>query len=123
MLFRSRDGHWTYQFSVTVDDYRQGVNLIIRGQDLESSTARQLKLARLLGRADTPRFVHHPLLLKPGGEKLSKAAADTGIRELRAAGTDAATVIGMAAAQAGLIPAVRAIKASEVALLFTDLAI
>ena len=31
LLVRDRDGHWTYQFAVTVDDVRQGVTLVIRG--------------------------------------------------------------------------------------------
>ena len=123
LLIRDRDGHWTYQFSVTVDDVRQGVNLIIRGRDVEASTARQVKLAGLLGRHDVPAFIHHPLLLKDSGEKLSKAARDTGIRELRAAGMDAAEVIGLAAAQAGLTPAPRPIAATSVSSLFTDFSV
>jgi len=38
-------------------------------------------------RTAAPVFVHHPLVLKPSGEKLSKSSGDTGVRELRAAGT------------------------------------
>ena len=49
LLVRDRDGHWTYQFAVTVDDMRQGVTLVIRGADLVSSTGRQIRLARMLG--------------------------------------------------------------------------
>ena len=41
----------------------------------------------MLGRAEPPVFLHHPLILKPDGAKLSKAAGDTGVRELREAGT------------------------------------
>ena len=48
---RDRDGNWTYQFAATVDDYVQGVTLVIRGDDLLASTGRQIQLARLLGRA------------------------------------------------------------------------
>ena len=51
MLVRDRDGNWTYQFAVTVDDMDQGVTLVIRGDDLLASTGRQIQLARLLGRA------------------------------------------------------------------------
>ena len=54
-----------------------------------SSTGRQIRLGRLLGRPAPPVFLHHPLIRKPGGEKLSKSSGDTGIRELRAAGVDA----------------------------------
>src|SRR5215475_4985252 len=34
VLVRDRDGNWTYQFAVTVDDWTQGVNLVVRGEDL-----------------------------------------------------------------------------------------
>ena len=45
MLIRDRLGNWTYQFAVTVDDWRQGVDLVIRGVDLLPSTGRQIQLA------------------------------------------------------------------------------
>ena len=70
--------------------------------DLLESTGRQLLLARLLGRAASPVFLHHPLIRKPGGEKLSKSSGDTGIRELRAAGVPPAAVLGRAAFLTGL---------------------
>ena len=102
ILIRDRDGQWTYQFAVSVDDVLDGVTLVVRGEDLAASTGRQIALARLLGRAEPPRFLHHPLVLKPGGDKLSKASGDAGVRDLRAAGLSAAEVIGRAAAAAGL---------------------
>ena len=86
LLARDRLGQWTYQFAVVVDDIRHGIDLVVRGEDLLESTGRQIRLARLLGRPEPPAFLHHPLIRKPGGEKLSKASGDTGIRELRAAG-------------------------------------
>lgn len=86
LLIRDRLGNWTYQFAVTVDDLDQGIDLVVRGEDLVSSTGRQLRLARLLGRERMPLFLHHPLIFKPGGEKLSKASGDTGVRETRGAG-------------------------------------
>ena len=92
LLVRDRLGNWTYQFAVTVDDLRHGVDLVIRGEDLLQSTGRQIRLARLLGRVKAPQFLHHPLIFKPTGEKLSKSSGDTGIRELRAAGVPAAAV-------------------------------
>ena len=118
LLLRDRDGHWTYQFAVTVDDMRDGITLIIRGADLLSSTGRQLRLARMLGRAQPSLHVHHALILKPSGEKLSKSSGDTGVRELRAAGLSAAEVIGRAAAAVGLLTAARPIPADAVEELF-----
>jgi glutamyl-tRNA synthetase/glutamyl-Q tRNA(Asp) synthetase len=117
-LLRDRDGQWTYQFAVTVDDWRQQITHVIRGEDLVSSTGRQLALARMIGRSAPPTFLHHPLILKRDGEKLSKSAADTGIRELRAAGLSAADVIGRAAAAVHLVSEARPIAAADVAGLF-----
>ena len=118
LLVRDRDGHWTYHFAVTVDDIDQGITHIIRGDDLRSSTERQLRLRTMLGADITPVYVHHPLILKPNGDKLSKSASDTGVRELRQAGVTAADVIGRAAAAVGLIETPRPIAAAEVVNLF-----
>jgi glutamyl/glutaminyl-tRNA synthetase len=100
---RDRHGNWTYGFAVVVDDMRQSISLVIRGEDLVEATAAQIRLARLLGRPDPPRFAHHPLIRKRGGAKLSKADGDTGVRDLRAAGQRPADVIGAAATAAGLV--------------------
>jgi glutamyl-tRNA synthetase/glutamyl-Q tRNA(Asp) synthetase len=121
LLLRDRDGHWTYQFAVTVDDMAQGITDVIRGGDLAASTGRQLRLRRMLGGIDVPRFAHHPLILKSSGEKLSKSAADTGVRELRCAGVSAKAVIGRAAAAVGLIDQVKSVAARDVVDLFKTL--
>lgn len=105
MLVKDRDGNWTYQFAVTVDDLEQGVNLVIRGDDLLPSTGRQIQLARLLGRAVPPRFLHHPLIMKSHTQKLSKADRDTSIQDLRAAGHSVEAVIGAAVFAGGLCDA------------------
>jgi glutamyl-tRNA synthetase/glutamyl-Q tRNA(Asp) synthetase len=120
LLLRDRDGNWTYQFAVTVDDMMQGITDVIRGEDLASSTGRQLRLREMLGGSMRLRFAHHPLILKAGGEKLSKSAADTGVRELRQSGLTPAEVIGRAAAAVGLIGQFRPVAAHEVAELFED---
>jgi glutamyl-tRNA synthetase/glutamyl-Q tRNA(Asp) synthetase len=96
LLIRDREGNWTYQFAATVDDYAQGVTHVIRGVDLLESTGRQLQLARLLGRPEPPQFLHHPLIMKSAGQKLSKSDSDTGVRHLRARGWTAARVIAHA---------------------------
>jgi len=98
---RDRDGNWTYLLSVVVDDLRQGVDLVVRGRDLLSSTPAQIRLARLLGREVPPTFAHHRLVRDPAGRKLSKSSGDTGVRELRAAGHTPEEVVAMAAAAIG----------------------
>lgn len=120
LLVKDRDGHWTYQFAVTVDDLLHGVTLVIRGADLVASTGRQVKLARMLGRTEPPLFLHHPLIVKESGEKLSKASGDTGVRDLRASGMTPDEVIGRAAAAVGLVAEGRPLRADAVATLFLD---
>ncbi len=111
---RDRHGNWTYGFAVVVDDLRQSISLVVRGEDLVDATPAQIRLGRLLGRAEPPAFAHHPLIRKPGGAKLSKADGDTGVRDLRAAGRTAAAVIGAAAAAVGLTDGPRPVAAGEV---------
>ena len=118
LLVRDRDGHWTYQFAVTADDTRDMVTQVIRGADLLSSTGRQIRLARMLGRAEPPAYLHHPLVVNASGEKLSKANGDTGVRELRAAGLSPQQVIGRAAFEAGLIELARPLDAAGASRLF-----
>jgi glutamyl-tRNA synthetase/glutamyl-Q tRNA(Asp) synthetase len=113
-----RLGQWTYQFAVAVDDWLQGVDLVIRGEDLLDSTGRQIMLAGMLGRQAPPVFLHHGLIRKPSGEKLSKAQQDTGIRELRDRGASPGQVLGQAAHHAGLLPENRALRHAEMAELF-----
>jgi glutamyl/glutaminyl-tRNA synthetase len=118
VLVRDRDGNWTYQFAVTVDDFDQGVSVVIRGEDLLVSTGRQIQLARLLGRGRPPLFLHHPLVMKSPVQKLSKSDGDTGVGDLRASGWTAQDVIGHAAALARLIDRPRPMHANEVPDLF-----
>lgn len=96
LLIRDRDGNWTYQFAAAVDDFVQGVTLVVRGDDLLESTGRQIQLARLLGRAEPPAFLHHPLIMKTPEQKLSKSDGDTGVRDLRGRGWAAKDVIAEA---------------------------
>ena len=113
LLLRDRLGNWTYQFAVVVDDLVQGVDLVIRGVDLLESTGRQIRLARMLGRGEPPAFLHHPLIRKPGGEKLSKASGDTAIRELRVRGATPEGLFGMVLTGLGVLPAPRSISLAE----------
>jgi glutamyl/glutaminyl-tRNA synthetase len=118
LLVRDRHGNWTYHLCVVVDDFRHGIDLVVRGRDLLDATPRQIRLARLLGRADAPAWIHHPLLRKPSGAKLSKADHDTSVRDLLAAGHAPATLLGLAAACVGLAEVSRAIDPAELGDLF-----
>jgi glutamyl-tRNA synthetase/glutamyl-Q tRNA(Asp) synthetase len=92
---RDRNGQWTYQFACVCDDVRHGVDLVIRGEDILFSTARQIQLLRLLG-APLPRYFHHPLIYDEKGKKLSKRQRSASIAELRASGATPEQVIDQA---------------------------
>ncbi len=113
ILLRDRHGNWTYHFAVTVDDLDQGVNLVIRGEDLLASTGRQILLSERLGRVDPPVYLHHPLITDPAGRKLSKRDFDKALRDYRAEGASPEEVLTLAAQQAGLIEAGRRIDVGE----------
>lgn len=113
LLLRDRQGNYTYQHAVVADDLREGVNLVIRGQDLTASTGRQIALARLLGRDEPIHFAHHPLVVDGDGRKLGKRFLSEGVATRRAAGEDGAAVLGEAAFVAGLIPAIRPVAVDE----------
>ncbi len=87
----------------------------IRGEDLLDSTGRQIRLARLLGRAEPPVFLHHPLVMKSATQKVSKSDHDTGIRELRAQGWSPGRTLGYTAALAGLIASERLLTVADLA--------
>lgn len=96
-VLKRADGLWAYQLAVVVDDARQGITQVVRGEDLADNTARQILLQRAL-HLPTPGYLHTPLVLGPNCEKLSKQngaqALDTGepLRVLN----DAARVLGLA---------------------------
>ncbi|MEO5800101.1 MAG: glutamate--tRNA ligase family protein [Gemmatimonadales bacterium] len=86
-------GQWTYQFSVVVDDLAHGVDLVVRGEDLAHSTARQAVLARLLGRSAPLITLHHPLVVDEHGRKLSKRDRSLTVRAMREAGKSAEEIL------------------------------
>jgi glutamyl-Q tRNA(Asp) synthetase len=120
MLLKDRLGNWTYQFAVTVDDAEQGIDLVIRGEDLLPSTGRQIRLARMLGRSTPPVYMHHGLIRHGSGAKLSKSNRDTGVRDLRAAGMSPGRVLGQAAHLTGLIDTPRELSARDLGSLFSS---
>jgi len=81
----------SYHLAVAIDDAAQGVTDVVRGQDLFRSTSIHRLLQALLGLPE-PVYHHHKLILDADGRKLSKSTQATGLRELRAAGANAADV-------------------------------
>jgi glutamyl-tRNA synthetase len=92
VVWRS-DGVPAYQLAVVVDDAAQGVTEVVRGDDLLSSTPRQLLLYEALGLA-APQFLHVPLVLGPDGRRLAKRHGPSAVGELLAAGVAPERLIG-----------------------------
>jgi len=110
---RDRLGQWTYQFAVVVDDMEENIGLVVRGKDLLDSTARQIVLAKALGRNTPPLFLHHPLLFSPSGKKLSKREHAASIRGERDAGITPEKLLGEICHEAALQPDSKSLSVRE----------
>jgi glutamyl-tRNA synthetase len=95
------NGTAAYQLATVIDDAETGIDLVVRGDDLLPSTARQILLQRALG-LPTPAHLHLPLVLGPDGRRLAKRHGDTRIATLRAGGLTPDALIGWLAWSAGL---------------------
>jgi glutamyl-tRNA synthetase len=90
-----------YQLAVVVDDARQGVTQVVRGDDLLPSAARQTLLYRALG-STPPTWWHLPLVLGDDGRRLAKRHGDAHLQTYRSAGVPAERMIGLLAAWCGV---------------------
>lgn len=105
-------GQVTYQLAVVVDDLCQGVDFVIRGNDLVASTFRQLDLYHHLGH-QPPRYAHVPLVLGKDGRRLAKRHGDTRLSHYRQMGVQPEAIVGWAAYTLGMIESPDPCKASE----------
>jgi glutamyl-tRNA synthetase len=101
-----------YQLAVVVDDADAVVTEVIRGDDLLTSTPRQLLLYEALDRVP-PRFVHVPLVVGPDGRRLAKRHGDTRLSTLREAGVPAEALLGLLAWSCGWLKRIEPISARE----------
>lgn len=107
-ILKRRDGLWAYQLAVTVDDLNQGVSCVLRGEDLASSTPRQLLLRRLLRRKAPPlATLHLPLAFDREGRRMAKRIGSATVQAEREAGKRPEQLIAELGAQLGLCEADR----------------
>lgn len=92
-VVRRKDNVIAYQLAVVVDDARQGINEVVRGCDLISSTPRQIQLYRALG-YPVPRFAHIPVWLDANGERLAKRSGARTVRAMLDAGQSRQQILG-----------------------------
>lgn len=81
VVLRRGDGAHAYHLAVVVDDGDQGVDQIVRGDDLLDSAPAQAQLAHLLGLPE-PTYAHVPLALSPEGRRLAKRDGAVTLRDL-----------------------------------------
>jgi glutamyl-Q tRNA(Asp) synthetase len=81
----------SYHLAVVIDDARQGVTDVVRGQDLFWATSVHRLLQELLG-LPAPAYHHHRLILDGEGRKLSKSTRATALRELCRGGATPADI-------------------------------
>jgi glutamyl-tRNA synthetase len=113
LVLRRADGVAAYNLAVVVDDAAQGVDQVVRGDDLLATTPRQVLLQRLLD-LPTPEYLHVPLVLGPGGERLAKRHGAIGLRAQLAEGRSPEQVVGLLAASVGLADEGEALTAQQV---------
>lgn len=138
-VIRRSDCVYAYQFAVAVDDYLQGVNQIVRGNDLLSSSPRQVFLRdviscitnnttnasgyfadaeRINSVAQEIQFAHVPLLTDETGRRLAKRDKDLTIKALREKGVLASEIIGYFAYILGFIEKYECVTLEELLNMF-----
>ncbi len=102
-IVASKAGLPAYQLAVVIDDARQGVTQVVRGDDLIRSTGRQLLLYDRLGLEPVPTYTHLPLVLGHDGRRLAKRHGDTRLDTYRKQSVTAERVIGLLASWSGIL--------------------
>lgn len=116
-VVRRSDGVYAYQLAVVVDDALSGVNEVVRGNDLLTSTPRQMYIQELCGFSH-PVYRHIPLLTDAEGRRLSKRDGDGCMDRVREVYPDARPVIGALAAALGLLPSPESMTLAQLLPLF-----
>ncbi|MEM9348227.1 MAG: tRNA glutamyl-Q(34) synthetase GluQRS [Planctomycetota bacterium] len=110
-VLATKAGLPAYQLAVVVDDARQGVTDVVRGDDLLNSTPRQVLLYRMLGLGEPPRYWHLPLVTSADGRRMAKRDDAVRLTTYRDAGVPGDRVVGLLAKWAGLTEAYEEVSA------------
>jgi glutamyl-tRNA synthetase len=112
VVLRRNDGVPAYNLAVVVDDAAQGVDLVVRGDDLLPSTPTQVAILRALGHS-APRYAHVPLVVGEDGRRLAKRDGAITLRDLAATGVSVDAVRSALAASIGVAGTGESVTASE----------
>jgi len=103
-LVATKSGLTSYQLAVVVDDSRQGIDQVVRGDDLLASTPRQMLLYELLKLQPLPTYTHLPLVIGPDGRRLAKRHGDSRLTHYREQGVSPERILGLLGEWCGLGP-------------------
>lgn len=95
------DGTPAYHLVVVVDDADQGVQEVVRADDLLESTPRHAHLQSVLGLAE-PRWAHVPLVVDAAGERLAKRDGSTSLTEWEKEGGSVPRLVALMARSLGI---------------------
>jgi len=85
LVLLKSDGYPTYHLANVVDDHLMKITHVIRGEEWISSTPKHILIYNAFN-WDPPEFAHVPVILAPGGGKLSKRHGATTVKEFREKG-------------------------------------
>ncbi|UTT69437.1 tRNA glutamyl-Q(34) synthetase GluQRS [Arthrobacter sp. DNA4] len=100
-VLRRNDGVTAYNLAVVVDDAEQGIDQVVRGDDLLPSTPRQAYLASLLN-IPIPEYAHVPLVVNQDGARLAKRDGAVTLADLAHSGVGVEEVRDRLLASVGL---------------------
>jgi len=101
-LVATKAGLTSYQLAVVVDDARQGIDQVVRGDDLLASTPRQMLLYERLKIGPPPTYTHLPLVLGEDNRRLAKRQGDRRLTHYRERGVSPERVMGLLGEWCGL---------------------
>ena len=117
-IVRRADGVFAYQLAAAVDDALMGVTEVVRGNDLLSSSPRQIWIQQTLG-FPSPRYGHVPLLVASDGRRLSKRDGDLDLGILRQRFPHPEPILGFLGWLAGLLEKPEPVCARELIPVFS----
>lgn len=85
LVLLKSDGYPTYHLANVIDDHDMQITHIMRGEEWIPTAPVHVRLYAAFG-WEPPAFAHMPLILAPGGGKLSKRHGSTAMEEFRAQG-------------------------------------
>jgi glutamyl-tRNA synthetase len=103
-IVAAKSGMPAYQLAVVLDDAAAGVTQVVRGDDLLTSTPRQILLYRLLALGPPPQYSHLPLVSGPDGRRLAKRHGDSRVMSYHDRGVKPERLIGLLGEWSGLGP-------------------